>query len=95
MLEREQKQMTDYFSSCLVGDFGEFIEKETLVKVGSPHLKILETAGERNVSLIVMSTHGRPGISHILMGSVDEKVVRRAPRPVFLIRPSSLKSGEE
>ncbi len=93
VLEREEKQMKEYFSACLVGDFGDAIEKETLVEVGSPHLKILDTASKRNISIIVMSTHGRTGIAHALMGSIAEKIVQRAPCPVFLVRPRIADEG--
>jgi universal stress protein A len=40
------------------------------------------------VDLIVIGTHGRTGLSHMLMGSVAEKVVRKAPCPVLTVRPS-------
>ena len=56
-------------------------------KVGPAAEKIIEAAQEEDSDLIVMTTHGRTGISHVLMGSVAEKVVRQAPCPVFTIRP--------
>lgn len=63
------------------------LETETLVLPGVPFLEILRVAGVRRVDLIVMATHGRSGLSHALMGSVTEKVIRRAPCPVLSIRP--------
>lgn len=48
--------------------------------------RIVEYAAERNIDLIVMGTHGRSGMSHLLMGSVAEKVVRTAPCPVMTVR---------
>jgi nucleotide-binding universal stress UspA family protein len=50
-------------------------------------IKIIEAAQEKAADLIVMATHGRTGLSHALMGSVAEKVVRHAPCPVLTIRP--------
>ncbi|MDT8437137.1 MAG: universal stress protein [Gemmatimonadota bacterium] len=47
---------------------------------------ILEHADEMNADLIVMSTHGRRGLEHILLGSVTEEVVRRAACPVLTVR---------
>lgn len=47
---------------------------------------IVEQAGKLNADLIVMGTHGRRGIDHLIMGSVAEGVVRTAPVPVLLIR---------
>ncbi len=49
---------------------------------------VIEAAEELRPDLIVMATHGRSGLSHLLLGSVVEKVVRRAPCPVLTVRPS-------
>jgi nucleotide-binding universal stress UspA family protein len=59
---------------------------ETEVAAGAPANAIVRLAQERNVDLIVMSTHGRTGLSHLLLGSVAERVVREAPCPVLIIR---------
>ena len=48
-------------------------------------------ARKQNADLIVMGTHGRRGLSHLLVGSVTEKVLRRAPCPVLTIGPASQK----
>jgi nucleotide-binding universal stress UspA family protein len=63
------------------------LETEILVLPGVPFLEILHVAHVKRVDLIVMATHGRSGLSHALMGSVTEKVIRRAPCPVLSIRP--------
>jgi hypothetical protein len=47
---------------------------------------IVDTASARDVDLIVMGTHGRTGLTHVLMGSVAEKVVRLAACPVLVTR---------
>ena len=57
------------------------------VDLGAPDKRILEKAAEEGVDIIVMSTHGRTGLSHMLLGSVTERVVRHAPCPVLSIRP--------
>jgi nucleotide-binding universal stress UspA family protein len=54
--------------------------------VASPFPEILRYATENNVDLIVMGTHGRGGVTHMLLGSITEKVVRRAPCPVLTVR---------
>ena len=59
---------------------------ETEVASGAPAEAIVRLAQERHVDLIVMSTHGRTGLSHVLLGSVAERVVREAPCPVLIIR---------
>ena len=63
------------------------IEVTRAVAIGSPSVKIVETVEAEHVDLIVMATHGRTGLSHLLIGSVAERVVRTAPCPVLTIRP--------
>jgi universal stress protein A len=57
------------------------------VMVGVPYQRITEIAAAEQVDLIVMSTHGRTGLRHLVLGSVAERVVRTAPCPVLTIRP--------
>ena len=59
---------------------------EMTVVHGVPFQEILDTAKARQVDLIIMGTHGRTGLSHVLSGSVTEKVVRLAPCPVLIAR---------
>jgi nucleotide-binding universal stress UspA family protein len=54
--------------------------------VGTPADAIIEFASATGTSLIVMGTHGRTGLAHLLMGSVAEQVVRTAPCPVLSVR---------
>jgi universal stress protein A len=68
------------------------VEVRRYVVVGSPFRKIIESAEADKVDLIVMATHGRTGLSHLVMGSVAERVVRTAPCPVLTIRPSAEKA---
>jgi nucleotide-binding universal stress UspA family protein len=53
---------------------------------GTPFVEIVRYAKENTVDLIVMGTHGRGAIAHMLMGSVAEKVVSKAPCPVLVVR---------
>ena len=87
VLEREDKAMIENFQSCLISDFRQKVETETLVEVGPADERLIEAAKENDADLIVMATHGRTGLSHALMGSVAEKVLRNAPCPVFTVRP--------
>jgi nucleotide-binding universal stress UspA family protein len=59
---------------------------EVDVTTGAPAEAIVRTAQAYNADLIVMSTHGRTGLPHVLLGSVAEKVVRLAPCPVLTVR---------
>jgi nucleotide-binding universal stress UspA family protein len=56
------------------------------VRLGTPFYEIIQFAKETNVDLIVMGTHGHSGLVHVLLGSVTEKVVRKAPCPVLTVR---------
>src|SRR5262245_30448983 len=56
------------------------------VREGTPFYEIIQFAQEQDVDLIVMGTHGHSGLAHVLMGSVAEKVVRKAPCPVLTVR---------
>src|SRR5215510_8500395 len=63
------------------------VEVRCQAVAGTPYYKIIEVAGAEKVDLIVMATHGRTGLSHLVMGSVAECVVRMAPCPVLTIHP--------
>ena len=58
---------------------------ETLVTRGAAAQTIVETARGKGVDIIVMGTHGRTGLRHLLIGSVAERVVRLAPCPVMVV----------
>ncbi len=59
---------------------------ETAVRWDSPVEGIVTYAREAGVDLIVIATHGRTGLSHVLLGSVAERIVREASCPVLTIR---------
>jgi len=58
----------------------------TAIEVGKPVAAIVEYAEEHDVDQIVMGSHGRSGVSRVLLGSVAETVVRRSPVPVTVVR---------
>jgi universal stress protein A len=58
----------------------------TTLTAGSPAAAIVEYAMGHDIDLLVLGTHGRGALSHILMGSVAERVVRMAPCPVLTVR---------
>jgi len=62
------------------------ISTATLVRQGPPKQIIIEVARGLPADLIVISTHGRTGLKHVLLGSVTEYVVQRAPCPLFVVR---------
>jgi nucleotide-binding universal stress UspA family protein len=64
----------------------ERITPETMLLQGVPFAEIVQFAREGSYDLVVMGTHGRTGLRHALLGSVAEKVVRKAHCPVLTIR---------
>ncbi len=58
-----------------------------LIQQGTPYQVITEEAARLAIDLIVMATHGRTGLPHLLLGSVAERVVRTAQCPVLTVRP--------
>jgi nucleotide-binding universal stress UspA family protein len=73
----------------------KFVEKNVnpdtnvrqLVRLGNPASEICRFVAEEHIDLVVMATHGRTGLKHVLMGSVAEKVVRMSPAPVLTVKP--------
>ena len=61
------------------------------VRVGVAFLQIIDYAHTHQIDLVVMATHGRTGLAHALIGSVAEKVVRKAPCPVLTIKHPAMK----
>jgi glycine betaine transporter len=58
-------------------------------RLGLAAITIVEEAKSLGVDLIVMGTHGRTGVAHLLMGSVAERVLRHAPCPVLTVREAA------
>ena len=63
------------------------LDVEEVVAHGDAASEIVRVARERNVDLIVISSHGRTGLGRILFGSTAESVVRHAPCPVLVVKP--------
>ena len=68
----------------IAGEYGRQVETE--YSVGRPSNTIVDFAEEEGVDEVVMGSHGRSGLSRVLLGSVAEIVVRRAPCPVTVVR---------
>lgn len=69
----------------------EGIKTSCVLRSGPPFLEIIIAANELKADLIVMGTHGRSGLASVLIGSVAEKVVRRAHCPVLTVKPADFK----
>lgn len=84
MLEQWQEQARQRLAALLPEDDRAGATIATVV--GSPFYEIVRYAAEQQIDLIVVGTHGRGPLSHMLLGSVTEKVVRKAPCPVLTVR---------
>lgn len=82
MGERAKNELDNLAKS----EIGSEIEVETIIKTGKPFVEINEMAGELDIDLIIIATHGHTGMEHLLFGSTAEKVVRKAPCPVLTLR---------
>ena len=60
---------------------------ERSIQSGTPFVEIVRCAKQNKMDLIVIGTHGHTGLNHMLLGSVAEKVVRKASCPVLTVRP--------
>ena len=78
----EEPRLAGLVSRC----HAEAIVVTAQVCTGQPAAAIAEVAAERAVDLIVLGTHGRHGVAHLILGSVAEDVVRTAPCPVLTVR---------
>jgi len=65
----------------------------TELQTGDPRTLIVDTAAQLRADLIIMGTHGRRGVSRLLIGSVAEQVARTAPCPVLLVRSGKITAG--
>jgi len=77
------EKMMESFCRLHIDDFSDF---ETRIVPGMPYEQILGQAEEAGSDLIVLGTHGRTGLDHVLFGSTAEKVVRKSKLPVLTVR---------
>lgn len=62
------------------------VQYEVIARTGDPARIIIGMVNEIAADSVVMATHGRTGLSHLILGSVAERVVRESPRPVLTTR---------
>ncbi len=68
---------------------------EEHIRVGEPARAIRKFVEDENIDLVVMGSHGRSGLSRVILGSVAEKVLRRTHLPVLVVDSHELHNGEE
>lgn len=72
----------------------ERMKVDSVTLRGDPVTKIVEYANKHKADCIVIATHGRTGLSHVVHGSVAERVVRMSKCPVLSVRPEEIKPGK-
>lgn len=82
-IEEGAKKMMEKFCRTHMGDYQNY---ECVILPGIPYDEVIKKAASEAADLIVMGTHGRTGLDHVLFGSTAEKVVRKSPVPVMTIR---------
>jgi nucleotide-binding universal stress UspA family protein len=82
-IEEGAKKMMESFCRQNMISFEDY---ECLIVPGLPYEQIIDQASEKSADLIVLGTHGRTGLDHVLFGSTAEKVVRKSPYPVLTVR---------
>lgn len=82
------KEARTRLDASLSDDERRTLKATTTTVLGHPVMEILRFANDNAVDLIVMGTHGRGPLGHVVLGSVAERVVRKAPCPVLTVRAS-------
>jgi nucleotide-binding universal stress UspA family protein len=86
ILSNMQRSARERLEGLVQPDERDRLGVQIEIRVGSPFVEIIRYAKEQEIDVIVMGTHGRGPVAHMLMGSVAEKVVRKAPCPVLTVR---------
>jgi nucleotide-binding universal stress UspA family protein len=93
-LRSEQERIARVRLSALRRDLaGRRVRCRTDLRVGAPYRIIVDRVAKLPADLVVMGTQGRRGLSHMLLGSVAERVMRSAPCPVLTVRGRSKSRG--
>ena len=84
--EELQAHVSEELDSIIKNDIHGKVKSQKTVRTGKPFFEINQYAREQDTDLIIIATHGHTGMEHILFGSTAEKVVRKAPCPVLVVR---------
>ncbi len=90
------QEISDFWRKIMLDTekrFDEFLKErfrnlkiEKLIARGRPYDEIVRISNEKDVDLIVIGTHGRTGIEHVILGSVAQRVLRRSSKPVLIVK---------
>ncbi|HUI29293.1 MAG TPA: universal stress protein [Candidatus Acidoferrales bacterium] len=87
MEEEIRKHSEEQLNELVAKEIPDSIKVTSIIRVGKPFIEIVDVAKSESIDLIVISSHGRTGMDHVLFGSTADKVVRKAPCPVLTVRP--------
>jgi nucleotide-binding universal stress UspA family protein len=82
----QTREACDEELKALQRTVGADVASEAVLRSGNPYTEIVQAEKEYGIDLIVLSTHGRTGLAHVLLGSTAERVVRHAHCPVLVVR---------
>lgn len=86
--EESQQHAEKLLEQLLPADWAPRERAIKVIRHGSPFVETIRYAKEAEIDLMVITTHGRTGLSHALLGSQAERLVQKAPCPVLTVRPS-------
>jgi nucleotide-binding universal stress UspA family protein len=81
-----ERQTEDRLTRLTREIVGEAIPFRVVVTTGSPHRQIVAAIKKEGADMVVISSHGHSGLAHALLGSTAERVLRKAPCPVLVVR---------
>lgn len=85
-----EKDATKELKRYAAKHLGSLRKLELIICEGDPRQEIVKLVEREKIDLIVMATHGRTGLAHVILGSVAERVVQNSPVPVVLVKPAQL-----
>jgi nucleotide-binding universal stress UspA family protein len=89
VFESQRKWAADTLADRVVALAADGVVARAVVRVGLPWEEIVRLATDEHADMIVMGTQGRTGLDRLLLGSVAERVIRRAACPVLTVRPNT------
>jgi nucleotide-binding universal stress UspA family protein len=89
VFEGQRKWAADTLAARAEALAAQGVAARIVVRVGLPWEEIVRLAAEEHADMIVMGTQGRTGLDRLLLGSVAERVIRRAPCPVLAVPPDT------
>ncbi len=87
LLADAERAAEEQLQQWLATEFEQVSQVTRATMRGTPFVEIVRYSKDHEIDLIVIGTHGRSGLTHALIGSVAERVVRKAPCPVLSVRP--------